>query len=189
MVTRFDVQSDLDIAADGYTVAAAGAAEFLAAALGQQMTLAAGLVDPATGTPYTVRHVVGRIDEYTLTVGPSSITASLRGRDQMALVLEGTFRKVYFRSQPDQKTQDALARKTRRGPWAPTRRARSPSKSSSPSASPSPGSAATTSSGRLSRRSGTPPRSCGASWSPGRRCPCSAWTCSPTGGRWSCASG
>jgi len=111
MVTRFDVQSDLDIAADGYTVAAAGAAEFLAAALGQQMTLAAGLVDPATGTPYTVRHVVGRIDEYTLTVGPSSITASLRGRDQMALVLEGTFRKVYFRSQPDQKTQDALAAK------------------------------------------------------------------------------
>jgi len=108
---RFDVQSDLDIAADGYTVVEAGAATFLAASLGQQMTLAAGLVDPATGTPYTVQHVVGRIDEYTLTVGPSSIVGSYRGRDQMALVLEGTFRKVYFRSQPDQKTQDALAAK------------------------------------------------------------------------------
>lgn len=111
MVTRFDVQSDLDIAADGYNVAVAGAAEFLAAALGQQMTLAAGLVDPATGTPYTVQHVVGRIDEYALNTTPSSITAALRGRDQMALLLEGTFKKVYFRSQPDQKTQDALAEK------------------------------------------------------------------------------
>ena len=109
---QFVIDSSLDLAADAYTAPVVGSATYLAAADADVVTLAAGLIDPATGTAYTVGHLVGGIDEYELRIVPDGITGSIRGRDHMAELLDRRYQMRYLRAQPTALEKIAMDGKT-----------------------------------------------------------------------------
>ncbi len=96
----FTIDSSLDLPADGFSVEVPGVAPFLAASDDDTVALSAGLIDPATGIPYTVGQVSGPVDEYRLDVSPDRMVCSLRGRDSMAELIGRKFQKRYLRMQP-----------------------------------------------------------------------------------------
>jgi hypothetical protein len=97
---QFTLDSSLDLAADGYTAPVVGSATYLAANDADVVTYTVGLKDPATGTAYTVGHLVGGIDDYELHIQGDRITGSIRGRDNMAELLDRRYQMRYLRAQP-----------------------------------------------------------------------------------------
>ena len=72
---RFNIDSSMDIPADGFILDVDNSGPFLGAADGQDVTLEAGFVDPIDG-PLTVRHIEGACDEWELTVVRDAITGT-----------------------------------------------------------------------------------------------------------------
>jgi hypothetical protein len=105
---QFTIDSDLSLAADGYTAELASSAAFLAASDADTITLKAGFRDPATGTSYQVGHLVGGIDEYELTITPDGITGRIQGRDHMAQLIDRNYQKKYLRVQPTAVEKSAM---------------------------------------------------------------------------------
>ena len=97
---RFQLDSGLDLACDGYTADLASSAAFLAADEADTITLQAGFTDPSTGTAYTVGHLVGDIKEYELTITPDAITGRVAGRDWMVELRNRTVKMQYRRYLP-----------------------------------------------------------------------------------------
>jgi len=105
---RFQIESTLDLAADGFSAEVPGAGDFLDAADGDTISLEAGFIDPTDQERYTVGQTVGPVDEYEVSVSPDRITGRLRGRDQMADALQRTYRKRYLRTQPTPAEKTAM---------------------------------------------------------------------------------
>jgi len=104
----FTIDATMQLPSDGYTAECLTTAEFLSASVNDAVTLEAGFVDPATGTPTTVKHLTGMIDEYELSVGPNEIRARIRGRDNLNLLLDRPFKAMYFLTEPPEATQEQL---------------------------------------------------------------------------------
>lgn len=101
---RFDIDSSLDLPADGFTTETDNSALFRAAAEGDRIVLSAGFRDPAAplDPPQTVRSIDGIVDEWELEVTEGSVrTVSLRGRDKVAELLDRQFFKLYLKEQPE----------------------------------------------------------------------------------------
>jgi len=96
----FEIDSTMDLSADGYTAQLLDSAAFLAAAATDVVKLSAGFTDPSTQISYTVGHVEGGIDEYTLTVEGGGITASVKGRDNLSKMLDRRYKNLFLRNQP-----------------------------------------------------------------------------------------
>jgi hypothetical protein len=117
---QFTIDSSLDLAADAYTSPVVGSVDYLAADDADTITLSAGLIDPATGTPYTIGHLVGGVDEYSLHITPDRIDGSIRGRDNMAEMIDRTYQMRYLRAQPGPLEKIAMDGKTFDGLPDPT---------------------------------------------------------------------
>jgi hypothetical protein len=99
-VRSFAVEGSLDLAADQFTADVLSADAFLEASDDDEMTFAAGFVDPVSKINYTAGRFSGPIEQYTLSVTPSSITVSISGRDKMVETIEGSYKKMYLRKPP-----------------------------------------------------------------------------------------
>jgi len=96
----FEVDSTLDLTADGYQATLPDSDAFLAAADTDVVKLSAGFTDPSTEISYTVGHVEGGIDEYILTVEGDRITASVKGRDHLSKMLDRRIKILFLRNPP-----------------------------------------------------------------------------------------
>lgn len=97
---RFDIDSSMDLPADGFTTETDSSDLFLAAAEGDQIILSAGFRDPAAplDPPQIIRSIEGLVDEWELEVTEGSVrTISLRGRDKIAELLDRQFDKLYLK--------------------------------------------------------------------------------------------
>ncbi|MFB3816150.1 MAG: hypothetical protein ACE147_00685 [Candidatus Methylomirabilales bacterium] len=99
--TSFAIDQSLALASDGYTADLAASALVRSATLPETVTLGAGLRNRATGVVDAVGQMEARIDRLTLRKAGDSVRASVRGRDQLALLLERPFRKLYLRQRPE----------------------------------------------------------------------------------------
>lgn len=101
---RFDVDSSMDLPADGFTAELDNSAFFLASAEGDRVVLSAGFRDPAVplDPPQTIRSIDGIVDEWEIEVTPDGITGSIRGRDKVAELLDRQFDKLFLIEQPDE---------------------------------------------------------------------------------------
>lgn len=95
---RFEIESSMELIADQFTATAPGADIFRNASPTDTVTLDIGLLDDL-GVP-TMERVMdgGTIDNYALSIDPTSITTTIRGRDRAAAVKDASFSKIYRRA-------------------------------------------------------------------------------------------
>jgi len=96
----FELDSTMDLQADGYQAHLPDSAAFLAAVDTNAVKLSAGFTDPSTQISYTVGQLEGGIDEYILTVEGDRITASIKGRDHLSKMLDRRYKNLFLRNQP-----------------------------------------------------------------------------------------
>lgn len=96
----FSIDASLALPTDGYEAQLASSALVRSSTLPETVTLRAGLQDRATGTVYSVGQLEGGIDKLVFRKDGRSLTASIRGTDRLALLLERRVRKLYLRQQP-----------------------------------------------------------------------------------------
>ena len=95
--SEFSIDSTFEFPADFFDVLVPDSTLFRNASTGDRITLSMGLVD-ASASPQTLVHIKeGPIFEYELTAAPNNITGRVRGRDQIAVALDGFFKKRYRR--------------------------------------------------------------------------------------------
>ena len=101
---RFDIDSTMDIPADGFRTTIDNSDLFLAAAEDDRIVLSAGFRDPAAplDPPQTIRSIDGVVDEWEIEVTPDGIIGSARGRDRVADLLDRQFNKIFLIEQPDE---------------------------------------------------------------------------------------
>jgi hypothetical protein len=96
---QFSIDSSMDVPADGFNTAVVGSAMFIAAVEGDIIEISAGYDD--AGTPVTVQHILGKVDEWQLNLTPEGqIVGRLVGRDKISELLDRQFKKLYLRTSP-----------------------------------------------------------------------------------------
>jgi len=90
--TRFTVDASLDLPADQYTADVAGSDFYQQAHATDRVTLRAGDGGPVIDG--------GSIDEYALTVEPTRITGTIKGRDPMARLLDTQVSQIFQNGPP-----------------------------------------------------------------------------------------
>ncbi len=95
---RFDLDSTLELVGDQFTVPFVGSEPLRTKTKTDTVTIKVGFLD-ATGAPQVISQIVdGPTDEFEVTVTPTSITGSKRGRDAGAKILDNFFKKRYLRA-------------------------------------------------------------------------------------------
>jgi hypothetical protein len=96
--SKFRIESTVELSSSLYSAETPDSELYRAAARTDQMNLSMGLLDD-TLTPLTIAQIIGgTIDEYEITVTPSSLVGRVRGRNQAARALDTTFNKKYLRT-------------------------------------------------------------------------------------------
>jgi hypothetical protein len=90
---RTDIDSTLELTADGFKMMLLSADKFLTASRSDSVNESLGL--EFAGTIGAI--VGGVIDEYEITVGVTNVTGRLRGRDSAAALLDSTYDHIYQR--------------------------------------------------------------------------------------------
>ena len=89
---KFDLESTLELPADHYSILGLDSSTFRNASIIDTASVSAGLRDAAGATTVTIAALTnGPIDEYEMTVTPTSVVQTLRGRDAAARVLDRYF--------------------------------------------------------------------------------------------------
>ena len=109
---KFTIDSSMDLAVDSYTANDTATSVYLDADPSDSISLSVGLINPATGTAYTIDHLDGEITEYELRVNPNSVIGSIRGRDNMAKLRDRPYQMRFLRAQPGPLEKIAMEQRT-----------------------------------------------------------------------------
>lgn len=98
----FSIDSTLEFVSDHWSADVPDSVLFRAAALTDRVSLSAGLID-VSNTPQMITAITAAvIDEYEVTLTPTNISGTVRGRDPSALILDSQFNQIYARTSSTQ---------------------------------------------------------------------------------------
>jgi len=96
---RFEIDSTLDLAADGYRADLNSPDAFHDASSADTVKLTAGFKD-ADENSFRVGCLDGGIDEYVLTQTKDQVSVSIQGRDNLSKMLDRNYTRLFLRQEP-----------------------------------------------------------------------------------------
>jgi len=95
-IIEFQIQSSMDLPADGFSIRTVGTAAFRSAGIHDQIDLSVGFRDVTTGLDYFIKQIEkGLIDSYDIEADTSSMVTTILGRDVISELLDRHVEVIY----------------------------------------------------------------------------------------------